>query len=154
MIKLNSRIESLIYALMIFISSLVMSYFMNFYYKNYYMFSVYILSGILYSSKISLIRYNPNKVTLIRYLDYLVFGIFILQTILIRLSTSIESFYIQVDKCLFPFFYSKIIITSIWPLGIGIFILFHLLNKQINKPILFIVSYLLIIFSYLYFLFN
>jgi hypothetical protein len=152
--KLNSRTESLIHFSMLIVAFVTMSYFMNFYYKNYYMFTVYILSFVFYSSKILLIKYNPSRVILIRYLDYLVFGIFILQTILIRISIYIENFYIQADKYLFPFFYCKIIISSIWPLGIAIFMLFHLLNKQINRPILFIVSYLVIIFSYLYFFFN
>jgi len=152
--KFNSRFESLTHALMILITVLLMSYFMGFYYKSYYMFTVYIISFVFYSCKILLIRYNPSKVILIRNLDYFVFGIFIFQTILIRISIYIEIFYIQVDKHLFPFFYSKPVITSIWPLGIGVFVLFHLANKQVNRPILFIVSYLVIIFSYLYFFFN
>lgn len=152
--KLNPRKESFIHNSLLFSALIVMIYFMNFYYKNYYFFTVYILSSVFYSTKILLIRYNPNRVALIRNLDYLVFGIFILQTIFIRLFVSIENFYIQTDKYLFSFLYSNIIISSIWPLGIGIFMVFHLLNKQINRPILFIVSFFVIIVSYFYFLFN
>lgn len=147
---INSRTYSVIHLLLMISFALVIILFMTNYYKSYYFFSLFILSFTFYSSKIILIKYNPNKTTLIHYMDYLVFGTFIIQTIIIRLFISVENFYIQLDKNLFPLFYSNGIITSIWPLGIGIFILFHSLNNAINKPILFIASYLVIIFVYMF----
>jgi len=152
--NLISRKYAIIHNSLLIISSLAMMYFMSFYYKNFYMFSVYILSSLFYCAKIILIKYNPNKISIIRYIDYLVFGIFILQIVLIRLFVSIENIYIHADKTLFPCLYNNVILNSAWLFGFMLFVLFHFLNKKLNKPILFIVGFIFLIIAYFYFVLN
>ena len=131
-----------------------MVYFMNFYYKNYYMFTVYILPSLFYSAKILLDKYKPNEVKLIRVFDFLIFGSFLFQVIIIRLFSTVELLFINIDKYLFSILYNEIIVNSIWSVGFIVFMTFHLLNKKINNPIFFIGCFIVIVFCYFYFLLN
>lgn len=145
----NSRDYLKIHLSLMTLSVLVMIIFTTHYYRSYYFFSLYFLSFLFYSIKIILKKYYQQKEVLIKYLDYLVFSVFIIQAIIIWLFPVIENFYIKLDKSIFHAYYDKGIITSIWPFGIGVFIILHLLNKEINKPIPIILSFIFFIFIFL-----
>ena len=126
--------------------------FLNFKDKNSYMFAVFLFPCLLYLGKILFVKYKPDRKKIVNFIDYSICFLLIIQFVLILTFTSVQNIYVEFDKLIFPFIYEKkFIIESIWPLSIGLFILFHYLNKSFNKPILFTISFLSILFLYVYF---